>query len=201
MENKGAPSPMSQSFPGLPGVMPFADSSSISRRYWEHLLHTSFKKCHWRCLCCVWSLWSRHHLLDQDDLKSAAFQVCCQVGSPQNCPHSSLEVIGSRQGCAYGHTCTIVATVSEEQHADRQGQFDVTISYFTTFPKGQVQICPVPGNKSESFGLPGLQGNRLIHLSHHADKLSSDISSSCLNTSLVKSISLLTRYSFYSFPH
>lgn len=35
MENKGAPSSMSQSL--LSGVTPFANLSSVSRRYWEHL--------------------------------------------------------------------------------------------------------------------------------------------------------------------
>lgn len=72
---------------------------------------------------------------------------------------------------------------------------------FHYFPKGTVQSCAVPGNKSEYFGPPGLQGNHLINLSYHVDKLSSDFSSSCLNTSLIKSISLLTCYSFYSVPH
>lgn len=114
-EHKDAPSPMSQSFPGLSGVMPFADSSPASRRYREHLLLSSFRKCHWRCVCCVCSLWPQHHPLDQDNFKSAASHVPCQAGSPQNSSYSNLEKTGSRQGCAYGHPCTLVATMSDNK--------------------------------------------------------------------------------------
>lgn len=181
--------------------MPFADSSPASIRYGEHLLPTSFRKCHWRCVC---SLWPQHHPLQQDNCKSAASYVPHQAGSPQNCSHSSLEETGSRQGCAYEHPCTNVATMSEKQHPakDRGSLVETAFPFHISLlsQRHSSELCS-PRKQEWILWATWLQGNQLIHLSYHVDKLSSDFSSSCLNTSLVKSISLLTCYSFYSFPH
>lgn len=109
-----------------------------------------------------------HHPVDQDDLKSSASQLCCQVGTPQNCSLSSFEETGSRQGCVYAHPGTNVATVSEKQHpAKIRGSLMKTTLPFhiSLLSQRQVQSSPASGSKNEYFGPPGLPGNQLIHLS------------------------------------